>query len=56
MRDAYLANVAWPLRPALARGPVFHPESRVAAGLSAEFVEMLAAAMKQGSSLGRRGS
>lgn len=44
MCEAYLANVTWPLRPALARGPVFHPESRRAAGLDEEFVGMLAAA------------
>jgi uncharacterized ferritin-like protein (DUF455 family) len=44
MPEAYLANVTWPLRPALARGPVFHPESRVAAGLSEDFIRMLAEA------------
>ncbi|MHC4471405.1 MAG: DUF455 family protein [Planctomycetota bacterium] len=46
MSEAYLANVTWPLRPALARGPVFHPESRRAAGLDEEFVGMLAEAAR----------
>ena len=39
--ETYLANVIWPLRPALAKGPVFHPESRTAAGLSEEFIRLL---------------
>ena len=44
MCEAYLANVTWPLRPALGKGPVFHPESRAAAGLDEDFVRMLAEA------------
>lgn len=39
---AYLANLVWPLRPARARGRVFHPESRAAAGLPPSFVRLLA--------------
>ena len=39
--EAYLANLVWPLRPALARGPVFHRESRVEAGMDEEFIRML---------------
>lgn len=39
--DAYRANVTWPLRPALARGTTFHPESRAAAGLDAETIRAL---------------
>ncbi len=42
--EAYLENVTWPLRPVLARGPVFHRESRVQAGLDEEFITMLEAA------------
>ena len=42
--EAYLANVTWPLRPALARGPIFHRESREQAGLDREFIDMLEAA------------
>jgi len=42
--DAYRKNVVWPLRPALARGPVFHPESRRQAGLDDQFIELLAQA------------
>ena len=44
MADAYLANVTWPLRPAKARGRVFHEESRVAAGMDPEFIRLLRAA------------
>ncbi len=40
--DAYCANVAWPLRGALARGPRFHPEGRIAAGLDPSFIRSLA--------------
>lgn len=42
MNDAYLANVDWPLRPFLAKGPVFHPESRIEAGMDEAFVQMIA--------------
>jgi uncharacterized ferritin-like protein (DUF455 family) len=42
MEEAYCANVTWPLRPALAKGPVFHPESRRAAGMDRHFIEMVA--------------
>ncbi len=44
MWDAYRANVSWPLRPALSRGPTFHAEPRLAAGLDPEFVRRIAAA------------
>jgi uncharacterized ferritin-like protein (DUF455 family) len=44
MVEAYLENVSWPLRPALARGPVFHRESREAAGLDESFLRLLEAA------------
>jgi uncharacterized ferritin-like protein (DUF455 family) len=44
MGQAYRANVRWPLRAALAKGPVFHPESRRAAGLSEKFIRMVAQA------------
>jgi len=41
MAEAYRENVTWPLRPALARGPVLHRESRAAAGMDETFVRML---------------
>lgn len=41
---AYCANVTWPLRAALARGRVFHPEGRIAAGLDPEFIRLLSEA------------
>jgi uncharacterized ferritin-like protein (DUF455 family) len=41
--DAYVANIAWPLSPARARGKNFDTASRVAAGLSQEFIDKLAA-------------
>jgi hypothetical protein len=44
MPEAYAANVTWPLRPALARGKVFHPGGREAAGLDPEFIRLLAGA------------
>ncbi len=44
--DAYRRNVTWPLRPALARGTTFHPESRVAAGLDGETIQGLTAASR----------
>jgi uncharacterized ferritin-like protein (DUF455 family) len=43
MWEAYLANVSWPLRPALARGRVFCRDGREAAGLDPEFIDQLAA-------------
>ena len=45
--EAYLENIAWPLRPALAKGRVFHPGPRKSAGLDAEFVSLLEAANRQ---------
>jgi uncharacterized ferritin-like protein (DUF455 family) len=39
--ETYRRNVAWPLRPALARGATFHPESRAAAGLDPETIQGL---------------
>jgi len=44
MWDAWQANVAWPLRPALARGRRFHAEGRVAAGMDPAFIAALEAA------------
>lgn len=42
MSAAWLKHLVWPLRPALARGDVFHQESRLAAGIDdAEFLRML---------------
>lgn len=40
--DAYRAHVAWPLRPALARGADFRAEPRREAGLDEAFIEGLA--------------
>jgi uncharacterized ferritin-like protein (DUF455 family) len=40
--QAYTRNLAWPLRPALGRGRVFHPEGRRAAGLDEEFIRRIA--------------
>ena len=39
--ETYCAHLKWPLRPAKARGDVFHREPRLAAGLSDEFVDRL---------------
>ncbi|HEX9941364.1 MAG TPA: DUF455 family protein [Thermoanaerobaculia bacterium] len=39
--DAFRANLAWPLRPAKARGRTFHRGGREAAGLDAEFIQQL---------------
>lgn len=39
--DAFNANLAWPLRPAKARGRTFHRRGREAAGLDAEFIRRL---------------
>ena len=43
MWDAYCGAVAWPLRPALARGRCFDRASREAAGLEPEFIRRLEA-------------
>jgi uncharacterized ferritin-like protein (DUF455 family) len=47
MWDAYHANVAWPLRGALARGRAFRRERRVAAGMDEDFIARLAAASRK---------
>ena len=39
--EAYLRHVTWPLRPAIARGRVFHAEGRRAAGLDEAFIRLL---------------
>lgn len=39
--DAYIQNLQYPLRPDKSIGDVFHVEPRLAAGMSAEFVERL---------------
>jgi uncharacterized ferritin-like protein (DUF455 family) len=39
--EAFQANLAWPLRPAKAKGRTFHREGREAAGLDAEFIRRL---------------
>jgi len=44
MWEAWRANLAWPMRPALARGRTFHPESRARAGMDAEFIHRLGSA------------
>lgn len=44
MAEAYSQNVTWPLRPALARGKVFHVRGRKAAGMDEEFIRLLGAA------------
>lgn len=41
MTDAYLNHVVWPLRPVLARGRNFNRDSRVAAGLDEDFIQLL---------------
>lgn len=41
--DAFRAHLKWPLRPEKARGETFQKEARLAAGMSPEFVEQLAA-------------
>lgn len=41
MVDAYRTNIAFPLRPALARGATFHGASRERVGFDAEFTRML---------------
>ena len=39
--DAYRASLAWPLRPAKAKGRTFHRAGREAAGLDPEFIRRL---------------
>lgn len=39
--EAFATHLHWPLRPGKARGEVFQREARLAAGLSAEFVDRL---------------
>ncbi|HEX7180222.1 MAG TPA: DUF455 family protein [Thermoanaerobaculia bacterium] len=39
--EAYRRSLAWPLRPARARGPSFHRQGREAAGLDPEFIRRL---------------
>jgi len=41
MWDAYRAHLAWPLRPARARGERFHASGRVRAGLDPTFIALL---------------
>ena len=47
--DAFVAHLKWPLRPAKARGDVFHREPRLAAGMSTEFIERLEREAEPGS-------
>lgn len=42
--EAFTAHLRWPLRPIKARGETFQREARLAAGLSTEFIDRLAAA------------
>jgi uncharacterized ferritin-like protein (DUF455 family) len=42
--DVFCQHLHWPLRPGKARGDTFQREARLAAGLSAEFVDRLASA------------
>ncbi len=42
--EAFVSHLHWPLRPHKARGEKFQREARLAAGLSAEFVDRLEAA------------
>lgn len=39
--DAFQAHLHWPLRPQKARGNVFQRDARLAAGISAEFIDRL---------------
>lgn len=47
MVEAWLDNVRWPLRPALARGRVFDRQSREEVGLDPEFIRLLEEAAAQ---------
>ncbi len=49
MWDAYRARIAWPLRPALARGRAFDATGRERAGLEPEFIRRLEAAERDAS-------
>lgn len=44
--DVFAEHLAWPLRPAKARGPTFCREARLAAGLDPDFVERLERAVE----------
>jgi len=39
--DVYCDHLTWPIRPAKARGDTFHREPRLAAGMTAEFIDRL---------------
>ena len=39
--DAYLEHLHWPLRPDKSVGDVFHREPRIAAGMTADFIDRL---------------
>lgn len=39
--DAYCAHLNWPLRPEKSKGDVFNKQSRLEAGMTAEFVQLL---------------
>jgi uncharacterized ferritin-like protein (DUF455 family) len=39
--DAFCEHLEWPLRPVKAKGDVFQREARLAAGMSADFVDLL---------------
>ncbi len=39
--DTYTQNVTWPIRPALARGSIFHEKGRKLAGLHPDFIALL---------------
>jgi uncharacterized ferritin-like protein (DUF455 family) len=45
--EAYVSHLHWPIRAEKAVGDVFHPDPRLKAGLSPEFVEHLAATHQQ---------
>lgn len=40
--ETYRQNLTWPLRPAKARGRIFYPAGRAAAGIDPEFIRKLA--------------
>ena len=56
MWAAYNANVAWPLRAALARGRTFQRERRIAAGMDEDFVAHLEATSREAAPRGRAGA
>lgn len=43
MWEAFRSNLTWPLRPLKAKGTIFYPEGRIAAGLDPEFIRLLEA-------------